>query len=81
MQLQSVIFALPAGESAFMGHCEHTEAPADAENLPAPQLLHGAIPPTALNLPLTHEAHVPPLGPDHPALQLQAFKAELPTGE
>ena len=44
-------------------------APDTAEYVPAPQLLHAALPPPILYVPATHAAHGPPSGPVYPALQ------------
>jgi hypothetical protein len=48
--------------------------------LPAGQVMHSAAPVWLLYLPAMHGTQVPPLGPDEPALHMQAVKAELPAG-
>ena len=39
--------------------------------LPAPQLLHTAVPTVSLYLPAMHKVHGPPFGPEKPILQMQ----------
>jgi len=43
--------------------------------------VHAAFPVAILYFPATHSVQVPPLGPDHPALHLQAVSTVLCTGE
>jgi hypothetical protein len=83
LQMQAAKAELPAVESESVGHPRHVEsaaAPTDVEYLPETQSVHVSEPGAALNFPATHCVHNPPLGPDEPALQMQAAKAELPAG-
>ena len=43
--------------------------------------MHSAAPAWLLYLPASHRAQVPPLGPDEPALHVQASAESLPDGE
>jgi hypothetical protein len=43
--------------------------------------MHWDEPVDTLYFPAMHGAHVPPSGPDEPALQVQLVKAPLPAGE
>ena len=43
--------------------------------------MHDSDPASALYFPETHSEHVPPSGPEEPALQVQAVAMRLPTGE
>ena len=61
-------------------HVLDATAPTAVEYLPATQSVHAALPVAPLYFPETHRVHVPPSGPDEPALQMQAAKAELPAG-
>ena len=57
LHLQSDRLSLPDAESEFKGHAVHADsavAPADVKYFPDLQLLHGALPVTALNLPASH---------------------------
>jgi hypothetical protein len=59
----------------------HRTAPVAAEYVPVPQSVQSADPVDALYLPATHAVHVPPSGPENPALQdMHAVKEVLPTG-
>jgi hypothetical protein len=58
----------------------HSDAPRALEYVPDPQLLHRADPFDTLNLPGTHAVHMPPSGPEEPALQVHLVKAALPAG-
>ncbi len=49
--------------------------------LPAPQSVQAAHPAASLYLPATHCVHVPPAGPEDPALQVQLVWAGLPAVE
>ena len=49
--------------------------------MPTSQSTHAVDPANALCLPATHSEHVPPSGPEEPALQVQAVAMRLPTGE
>ena len=83
LQMQLVKAALPAGELEFDGqalHVELAEDPTAVEYVPAAQSLQTAEPVDALYLPASHAAHVPPSGPENPALQVQFVKEVLPTG-
>jgi hypothetical protein len=42
--------------------------------------VHAADPVNALYFPATHAEHVPPSGPENPALQVQSVKEVLPAG-
>jgi hypothetical protein len=71
---------LPARASALFGHAKQKKlanAPTDAENLPRSQSLQSVSPPV-LYFPAEHSVHVPPGGPDEPALQMQSVKVVLP---
>jgi hypothetical protein len=46
----------------------------------AGQAVQAADPADALYLPATHAVHVPPSGPENPALQVHAVKEVLPAG-
>ena len=72
--------ALPAGELEFDGQALHVEDPTAVEYVPAAQTLQTAEPVDALYLPASHAVHVPPSGPENPALQVQLVKEVLPTG-
>ena len=81
--MQLVEAALPTGELEFDGqalHVELSEDPTAVEYVPAAQSLQTAEPVDALYLPATHAVHVPPSGPENPALQVQLVKEVLPTG-
>jgi hypothetical protein len=83
LQMQLVKAALPAGELEFDGqalHVELAEDPTAVEYVPAAQSLQTAEPVDALYLPASHAVHVPPSGPENPALQVQFVKEVLPTG-
>ena len=58
-------------------------APTVAENLPAAQLVHAALPGAFLYVPATQGVHVRPSGPKtvEPALHVQSMAAPLATGE
>ena len=43
--------------------------------------MHCDAPVNTLYVPAPHGAHVPPSGPEYPALHLQASNAELPVSE
>jgi len=65
----------------YEGHRTHVlsaTAPVGAENLPAPQSLHVAVPVTVLYVPPTHATHVPPLDPVYPRLHTQLLCAVDP---
>ena len=83
-KVQLVADELPAGELEFDGqalHVELAEAPTVVEYVPVPQSVHTADPVDVLYLPATHAVHVPPSGPENPALQdMHAVKEVLPTG-
>ena len=84
LQMQLVKAALPAGELEFDGqalHVELAEDPIAVEYVPAAQSLQTAEPVDALYLPASHAVHVPPSGPENPALQVQCVKEALPAGE
>jgi hypothetical protein len=71
---------LPARASALFGHAKQKKlanAPTDAENLPRSQSLQSVSSPD-LYFPAEHSVHVPPAGPDEPALQMQSVKVVLP---
>ena len=51
------------------------------EYLPTGQAIHSAEPVSFVYLPSTHSTHVPPLGPDEPALQVQSSIESLPDSE
>jgi hypothetical protein len=82
-QMQSVCSSLAAGALEFVGHVWQTfdVAPTVVEYSPAKQLVHKASPVVTLYVPASHKAHDPPLGPDEPAIQVQAVKDELPRVE
>ena len=52
-----------------------------AENCPAAQSVHLALPVLLLYFPVTHAVQGPPSRPDDPALQMQASRVMLPAGE
>ncbi len=81
--MQFVKAALPSGELEFDGqalHVEFAEAPTAVEYFPVPQFEQVAVPLKALYLPASHAEHVPPSGPENPALQVQFVKEVLPAG-
>ena len=83
LQRQSDSASLPTGAFELAVHAEHVVSavcPTDAEYLPAPQSVQVASPVPALYLPAPHSAHVPPLGPVKPALQMQSEEVLLPAG-
>ena len=47
----------------------------------AGQAVQAAVPVDALYFPASHAVHVPPSGPENPALQVQCVKEALPAGE
>ena len=55
--------------------------PDDAACLPLSQTEHSELPTLSLYLPATHAVHVPPLGPEKPALQMQSVCLLLASGE
>jgi hypothetical protein len=72
------------GELELPGHARQVDATVEAvapEYVPAPQLVHVALPLAILYVPPPHSKHVPPSGPVDPALQVQAARAELMLGE
>ncbi len=74
---------LIAGELEFRGHTpqlDAAEAPTVLECVPDPQLVHSALPLAILYVPATHAEHVPPFGPEYPALQAHAVTSELELG-
>jgi hypothetical protein len=44
-------------------------------------VVHATLPVVSLYVPATHAVHVPPFGPEKPALQVQAASAEPEIGE
>ena len=74
LQMQAVILLLPAGALAFAVHARHTSdaAPTLVENCPTVQFVHPLVPVVGLNFPGTQYVQFPPLGPEDPALQMQA---------
>jgi len=84
LQVHNAKAPLAAGELEFVGQVRHVEpatAPTAVEYVPAPQSEHVAVPVDALYFPATHWVHVPPLGPDAPALHVHAVLTLLATGE
>lgn len=83
LHIQLAKVPLAAGEFEFAGQTAHVSdvAPTATEYLPAVQLVHAADPVRILYVPATHSVHVPPFGPDDPALQVQLAKVPLATGE
>ena len=80
-QVQAVEMLLPAGELEFVGHVKHVEtlvAPTDVEYVLIPQSMHVADPASVLYFPAMHSEQVSPLGPEEPALHVQAVKVVLP---
>jgi hypothetical protein len=68
----------------FDGHAIQVAAsvaPVVVEYMPAPQLVHNALPVLILYLPATHAEQTPPLGPVKPTLHVQAARTELETRE
>jgi hypothetical protein len=83
-EVQLVKAVLPPGELELDGqalHVELAEASVAVEYVPAPQAVHIADPVNTLYFPATHAVHVPPSGPDQPALQVQWVKDVLCAGE
>ncbi len=75
---------LPAGDLEFVGHARHVSANVAAtvvEYVPAVPSVHNAVPASILYLPAIQSVHAPPSGPVHPALHVQAARAELAIGE
>lgn len=84
LQAHALELLLPAGALAPVGQAWQvlsTVAPSDAEYLPDAHSLHALLPVPALNLPATHTSHVPPSGPDEPALHRHADNTELPAAD
>lgn len=83
LQVQPAKAEVPAGEYEFAGQVMLVSdvAPAPRRYLPAPQSVHVAAPVDVLYFPATHWVHVPPSGPDAPALQVQLAKVPLAAGE
>jgi len=81
LHVQAVETELPNTEFEFVGHVEQYVAPAAAEYVPIPQSMHVSDPVSALYFPATHSEHVPPSGPDEPALHVHAVETELPNRE
>ena len=78
--MQLVKFELPAGDQEPVEQLRHediSEAPTAVEYFPASHWMHEAVPGGALYHPASHGAHVPPAGPQEPALQMQLVKFEL----
>jgi len=83
LHMQAVEAELPAGETELVVHSEQVfseVAPIACEYLDAPQSEHVSVPANALYCPVTHSVHVPPSGPEEPALHLQAPVLLLPAG-
>jgi hypothetical protein len=82
LHMQSISSLLAVGALELSGQSRHSsvEAPTTVEYLPAEQSMHAAFPDTILYLPATHCVQFPPLGPVHPALQMQAVTRVLCTG-
>lgn len=81
--MQAVEAELPTDEMELVGHAEQVVsevAPIACEYLDAPQPKHVSVPATALYFPATHVVHVPPSGPEEPALHWQAVALLLPPG-
>ena len=73
---QSVQSALPA-VAEYLPATHATQelsvvAPGVIRYLPASQLVQVLVPVIALYLPATHAEHVPPSGPENPALHMQS---------
>ena len=62
-------------------HATQVDAPKVIEYLPTGQAIHSAEPVWLVYLPATHSTHVPPLGPDEPALHVQSSAESLPDNE
>jgi hypothetical protein len=81
LQVQFIKAEFPADEKEFDGQAVHVEAPTVIEYVPDPHSVHRAAPIDALYFPAAHAEHVPPSGPEKPALQAQLVKTELPASE
>jgi hypothetical protein len=84
LQVQAARAELKLGELELTGHVWQVDAavaPVEAEYVPAPHGVQVALPLAILYVPTPHGKHVPPSGPVDPALQVQAARAELKTGE
>ncbi len=84
LHVQAASAELEIGELELVGHPRHvvaTVAPTVAENVPAAQSVHAAVPVMILYLPATQVVHGPPSGPVNPTLHIQAVRATLDIGE
>jgi len=79
---QSFCTSLATGALEFVGQLWHVLvlAAVAVEYVPARQLVQASLPLMNLYFPGTQPVHVPPLGPENPALHRQAFCASLATG-
>ncbi len=81
---QAASAVLETGAFALEGQAKHVDnalAPSTAEYVAVPQSVHASLPALVLYFPATHVVHVPPFAPVNPALQVQAARAELASGE
>ena len=60
---------------------DEDDAPEVVEYLPTGQAIHSEEPVSFVYLPATHSTHVPPLGPNEPALHVQSSAESLPGSE
>jgi hypothetical protein len=82
--IQELMDELAMEEVEPAGHARHVSvvvAAGVAEYMPAAQSAHTALPVVVLYLPATHAVHVPPFGPEKPALQVHTNTVELASGE
>jgi len=84
LQIQSAAVVLPAGAfelSLQASQFARAVLPMTVEYVPTGQFSQALVPGLGLYLPAKHSTHVPPSGPDDPALHLQSFSSLLPTSE
>jgi len=75
---------LPAGDQEPVEQGRHVDVPVAAktvEYFPCSHGLHADDPVDVVYVPGAHAVHVPPAGPEYPALQMQLVEIELPEGE
>jgi len=84
LQMQAAAFVLPAGAfelSLQASQFARAVLPMTVEYVPTGQFSHAPGPGAGLYLPAKHSTHVPPSGPEDPALHLQSISSLLPTRE
>jgi len=84
LQVQSAASVLPAGALELpvqASQCARAVLPRTVEYVPAGQFSQALGPGVGLYVPAKHSAHVPPSGPEDPALHVQSLSSLLPTAE